>query len=342
MGIFNKAKAVANVATGGTLGAAQNLSRGDAEGAAISLGTGGLSSVDDAFLGGKVGQTLGAINPFKKPNLPSVRDPRKPADVQFNRPDLQNVQVSRTPGPAAGQIDFTPQQVQMNVPGQFRDAQAGLLSQLQAQARGDAPSLAQMQLQQAQEANIAAQQAALASARGGPGGQAGLARQAMQQGAAIQGQTAAQGAQLRLQEQLAAQAALGQLAGQAREQDIGVAGQQAALQQQYQQLAGQLAGQQAGFDTQAGIAGAQIGSAENLAQAQLQQQMNQMGIQMAQLEMAAAQGNQQAALQLEQMRQAANAAAIQGAAQADANQKQLIGGILGAGAEVGAKFIPTK
>jgi len=289
------------------------------------------------------GKGFSDLNPFKKPNVPTPSDPRRPADVSFNRPEgLMQAQIGRTPGPVAGQIGFTPQNIQMNVPGEFRDAQSGLLSQLQAQAAGTAPSLAQMQLRQAQDANIAAQQAALASSRGDAGGRAALARQAMQQGAAIQGQTAIQGAQLRLQEQLAAQQALGQLAGQAREQDIGVAGTQAGLDMQTQQLGADLAAQQAGLTTQANIAGAQIGSAESIAQARLGQDYNNMLVQLSQLELAAAQGNQQAALEIERLRQSGELAKIEQLVQADTQQKQLIGGLLGAAGQVGAAYVARK
>lgn len=103
--------------------------------------------------------------------------------------------------------------------------QAALAEALRAQAEGRGPSLAQMQYQRALEGAQAAAQSQLASARGLSPAQAQrllLTRQAGAQAAA-----ASQSAQLRLQEQQAAQAALGNLLGQRRQQEL-LGGQLAA------------------------------------------------------------------------------------------------------------------
>lgn len=103
--------------------------------------------------------------------------------------------------------------------------QAALASALRAQAEGKTPSLAGLQYQQALRQSQAAIQSQLASARGLSPEQAQSI--AAQQQAAMGASGAAQSAQLRLQEQMAAQAALGNLLGQQRQQEL-LGGQLAA------------------------------------------------------------------------------------------------------------------
>jgi hypothetical protein len=104
-----------------------------------------------------------------------------------------------------------------------------LAGQLQAQAQGQGPSLAQMQLSQATDRNLAALMSAQAAARGGPGG-ALAQRQLMSNMGNVQSQAGAASAQLRLQEQMAAQQQLAGVLGQGQQavlagrgQDIGMA-----------------------------------------------------------------------------------------------------------------------
>ncbi len=96
--------------------------------------------------------------------------------------------------------------------------QAALASALRAQAEGRGPSLAQMQYNQALGQTQAAIQSQLASARGLSPAQA--QRIAARQQAAMGAGAAGQSAMLRLQEQQAAQAALGNLLGQQRQQEL--------------------------------------------------------------------------------------------------------------------------
>jgi hypothetical protein len=124
---------------------------------------------------------------------------------------------------------------------EFRQQQMTLAQQLAQQAAGQGPSLATEQLKQAQAANQAATFAQLASARGGAN--PGLARQAMQTSAQIQGQAARDAALARIQEQMGAREQLAGVAGQGRQGDIQVAGQgnelavaQAQLAQQHAEL----------------------------------------------------------------------------------------------------------
>lgn len=179
---------------------------------------------------------------------------------------------------------------------QFRNQQMALANQLAAQAQGQGPSLAQAQLRQATDRNIAQQAALIGSQRGLNPNQA--ARQAAIQGAAANQQAAGQSAQLRLQEQQAAQQALAGIAGAGREQDLGLAQNQASLNQQAtlsnRDAVNQFALQQAALNQQAGLANAQMGMQAGLAN---QDAANQFALAQAQLKQQAAANNQQATLQ---------------------------------------------
>jgi hypothetical protein len=113
--------------------------------------------------------------------------------------------------------------------GQFRGMQMSLAQQLLAQSQGQGPSLAQMQLQQASDRNFSQALAMAQSTRGA--GAAGAVRQLANQRASIGQQLAADSGMLRLQEQQQAQGLLGQVAGTARNTDVGLATSQAGLHQ---------------------------------------------------------------------------------------------------------------
>jgi hypothetical protein len=97
--------------------------------------------------------------------------------------------------------------------------QQRLADALRAQAEGRAPSLAQMQFQRALEGSQAAIQSQLASARGLSPAQA--QRIAARQQAALGANAAGQSAEMRLREQIAAQAALANLLAQSRQGALG-------------------------------------------------------------------------------------------------------------------------
>lgn len=177
---------------------------------------------------------------------------------------------------------------------EFRSYQMGLARQLEAQTRGEGPSLANLQLQSATQKNIA-EQLGLAFSNQGAGG--ALAQRTAAYNVANLNQNAAmQSAQLRMAEQLQAQAALGALSGQARGQDIGLATAQAeanlqtALANQAEKNKFLLA--QGEFTQQANIVNATAA--------------NNRAMEQARLEQAAAQGNQQAINQLAQQQAALN------------------------------------
>lgn len=113
---------------------------------------------------------------------------------------------------------------------QFRVQQAALAQQLIDQGNGVGPSLAQSQLQQGRDANIASAMALAASQRGLTAGQ-GL-RQIADQTTNANQQAADDAARLRLTEQLAARDQLAGVLSGAREQDIGLATTNAGFQQQ--------------------------------------------------------------------------------------------------------------
>lgn len=101
----------------------------------------------------------------------------------------------------------------------FRQNQAGLISQLEAMARGEGPSAAAIQMREAMDRAAGAQASAAAGA-GGRGVNAGAAfRNASNNTAAIQAQGARDTATLRAQEQLNATGLLGQTIGQGRAAD---------------------------------------------------------------------------------------------------------------------------
>lgn len=118
--------------------------------------------------------------------------------------------------------------------GEFRQGQSGLAAALAAQASGQGPSLAQGQLKQATDRNLA-QALALQASQRGMGAASGL-RDVANQRAAISQQAAADAGTLRLQEQGQAQNTLAQVLAGARGQDVAVASENARLQQQQTQL----------------------------------------------------------------------------------------------------------
>lgn len=101
---------------------------------------------------------------------------------------------------------------------QTRAAQWGLIQQLQGQAAGTGPSLAQAQLQQATDRNMQQAMAMGVSQRGA--GQTAALHNIAGQRAGIGQQMAGDSAMLRLQEQMAAQQQLGGLLGGMYGQDM--------------------------------------------------------------------------------------------------------------------------
>lgn len=150
----------------------------------------------------------------------------------------------------------------------FRKGQLTLAQELAIQAAGGGVSVAGEQLKQAQTSNQAATFAQLASQRGGAN--PGMARQAMQTSAQIQGQTAKDAAVARMQEQMNAQNQLAGVLGTGRQGDITESGQKIDLANMNAQQAAQF------NDLKAKYAGMNLSAAQSnqlaaIAMAQLAQ-----------------------------------------------------------------------
>lgn len=113
---------------------------------------------------------------------------------------------------------------------EFRQKQINLANSLESSASGQGPSVAQMQLDRANEQAIKNQMAMVASARGGNPVLA--QRQAAMNVANLQQENAAKSAEMRLAEAIQARGQLGSVLDSARGQDIGVSSSQAGLQQE--------------------------------------------------------------------------------------------------------------
>lgn len=141
----------------------------------------------------------------------------------------------------AAQIDQGPQ-------NQMRAGQQDLISQLQAQANGQGPSVAQGQLVQGQNRGLAQSLAMAAANRGGSAPGLNAQMLSRNQGA-MAGQNAADAANLRAEEILASRGQLGSALQGARGQDIGLAENQAGLSNQMNLLNTQQMNQGNQFNT---------------------------------------------------------------------------------------------
>lgn len=155
--------------------------------------------------------------------------------------------------------------------GQFRDRQSGFADDLLAQARGQGPSIAGLQLQAGLDSNIQAQ---LALSRSGANGlnPAIAQHQALMGIGQAQQQTALQAAMARVKEQQDAQQRYADLINQSRGQDIGLATNQAQLIQaanlQNAQNLTNTSNNNAQLGTQTANINAQLASAANTVNTQ--------------------------------------------------------------------------
>ena len=266
---------------------------------------------------------------------------------------IQAPTIQKTAGPQAGQINAafldalqkglpsqqaTLQQAQAQGAGAARMTAESAEMMRQA-ALGNAPSAAQLQQKQAFEQAVAAQMAAQA----GRGYDPAAMRQAQVAGQQLQAQQAQQGAVLAAQEQQAARAQYAQtaqgqqqLAMQAQELQLKAAAGDVNAQMQLAGMQADIAKAQAGMQTQTNIAGAQIGSSEATAQAQLQQQtqaqLNNLYLQYLNL------GMEPARAQMEAQKAIFGAEWQRAQMQTDARQK-MAGGILSGVGGAAAAFV---
>lgn len=169
-------------------------------------------------------------NQLNLQNALAARQSQMPQTMQAAQ--LGPMNQANTAVSSATQMNMAPQQ-------QTRDQQQQLGNMLMQSAEGKGPSVAQAQLQQATDQNIAQQQALAASMRGVNPAMA--ARLAANNSANAQQQAANQSAIIRAQEQQSAQGQLGNVLANTRGQDIGVATDAAQLEQQNKQFnAGQM------------------------------------------------------------------------------------------------------
>lgn len=266
MGGFNWKKIAKNplvtVVTGGLSGMAAKTAEGDIKGGALESVTGGLISAAPIAYDA-ASKAAGGAGIMSGTQVKSA----DPGSYQGQTDSLLN--------PVADQFSQFGQNTNItsNVDPAFREYQLGLAQQLQQQANGQGPSVAQMQLQQATDRSL---NQSLGAIRSATGANAGLsARTAALAGAQQLGSAANASGQLRLQEQQQAQQALAGVANAGRSGDIQVNGQ--GLQAQQANANAKLAGIQG----LAGVRQAQLGTAQNIfaAQngAQIQTSQNQNG-----------------------------------------------------------------
>lgn len=180
----------------------------------------------DGFNGDTLGVSDGGMFPWQQkrsfdPTAYNVQN----LDQRVAQNQERAAQYDARGAPVAGQT-----RIDTGNENQARGQQYSLAQTLAAQANGQGPSLAQMQLQKATDANIHQAMALGASQRGV--GAAGVMRSVANNTAMAQQQAAADSAALRLQEQQASQNQLGQLLAGMRGQDQSIAGSQAQLNQQ--------------------------------------------------------------------------------------------------------------
>lgn len=203
--------------------------------AAQSLGEGlGLGGVGDALSGTSKDAGILGVGQFK-PGKYKIKDKAftDDKDIEKEKRLVQKRQraVSARQAPEMQAADIGgAAQIDTGAQEEFRQRQIALADQLAAQARGEGPSLASMQLQEGRDANIAQAMALAASQRGQTAGQ-GL-RQIAEQATQATSQAAADAARARVAEQLAAREQLAGVAQTGRAADIGLATDQAALEQE--------------------------------------------------------------------------------------------------------------
>lgn len=262
----------------------QGLGSGDVLGGRVPQSGGPAQFQGGPMPGAGMGPTMN-MHPTPQSNAP-------PSSMgQFANPLYQQGQASRATGQGimdqtGRALDNTTNNPLYGNMGGSRDQQQGYINQLNNVLSGNAPSLAQTQLRQGVDANIAAQNALAASA--GPG-QANIASRAAMNNAAIANQNlSGQSAALRAQEEQNALSQLGGATTNMRGADITALGQsqqntQSMLglmsQQQTQQRAQDL--QASGMSYQNALAQAQLEAEQNANQAQLESSQNAQNSQAA-------------------------------------------------------------
>ena len=231
-------------------------------------------------MGGPAGAAIGGLAGGLLGHFGSSENERK----DFTLPGFQDRQAGLNEAIAgAGQVAAPMMTAQAlgqfqggGMGGQFRQGQQDLIGQLQQQAQGGGPSLANQQFQQSLAQGVNAQQAMANTGRGNTA-LAGI-QAAQNVGGLTQG-LAGQAANARMQEQLAARQQLAGALQAARGQELSAGQFNAVQQNQRQQLLGQF-GQEAAL-------------ANQRAALQNQAQQNQFGLGLREQELRNAQLQQQ-------------------------------------------------
>ena len=322
---------------------------------AVNTVAGGIPGISEALTGSSTG-----LNPFASTTygnlgaqLPGITEGLQNVGSSQQLTDLLAAQGQALPG--LGRLT-TPQELQAEQikaalinqqfggPTDTTSKQGELIAALQARAEGrGGPSLAELQLKQAQQAALNQQWAMAASATGQ---NAALAQRQIAQQAAVSGQNMArQGALLRAQEQQAAQNQLMQALSGVRGQELQGSQLQAqiAMQNAQQQQAADLANQQAALEAgQFNINKALQAEQANIGIAQSEQQMQEARNQalmdalanQQNLELAKQKAIQDAELRNAALQQEASLKEAELNAQAEAKKQEMIGNILSTGGSV--------
>ncbi len=248
-------------------------------------------------------------------NVPQVQtqDVRAAQGQAYTGGDAARMQAARVGSAAMGAAGAEQTNIDQSGANQWRGQQQGLAGALAARAAGQAPSAAEMQLRTGMAQGIAAQASQAAGARGVSRALAG--RQLSEGVAGVTAATNQQAAQMRAQESAAAEQSLAGVLQGGREQDIGLAANQANLMQQNRQFNAanqqQANLQNAGWQQQANAQNAELMQQAGLTNAQLGQnqsqfnatQQNQMALANLGYQQQANMANQAAGMQAQQWNQ---------------------------------------
>lgn len=289
---------------------------------AMSGSTAPRSTTESTSSGGLAG-FFGGRTDYRTFTPGTVADTTTAANQQRIRTRVGEID-NRANATMQGAAPASAAQIATGPQDQFRQEQMGLVGMLRDQANGVGPSLAQSQLEMGADRGMKQALSLQASARGvNP---AVAAKNAANAQAQIAQGAAGDAARLRLEEQLGARAALAGVVGQGRSQDIGLATDQAGLNQQTA-----LTNQSIDQQTQATNLAAGI---------QQQQQRDDLVREYLTLGMSMDQARQQAEIQQRQFEAgllAQQEAARHGiASQNGAQQTQLAGAVIGAAARAAA------
>lgn len=216
-----------------------------------------ITAPADLLTGGAVSRALGGSGSISQGIVGDLSAGIKPGEFRAADPGQLRTNTEAYLNPSVDQFYSLGQQSisAPNIDPAFRNYQLGLAQQLQQQASGQGPSIAQMQLQQATDRTMGQSAGLIRAATGATPGLAG--RTAALLGAQQLGAAGNASGQLRLQEQQQAQQALAGLSAQARGADIDTGAM--SLDAQKATAANRLAAAAGGADVRGQLAGMEEG-----------------------------------------------------------------------------------